>query len=168
MARRAFYSFHFTPDSSRAGQVRNMGVVEGDAPVSDNDWEKVTRGGDEAIKRWIDDQMCYKSVTIVLIGANTAGRKWIKHEIIETWNKGKAVLGVYIHGLKDFSGNTTTKGANPFDDITLGDQKLSSIVNAYDAWGFDSKEIYAAIKRGLPDWIEAAIAKRQTFAGATV
>ena len=53
MARKAFYSFHYKPDASRAGQVRNIGVVEGNTPVSDNDWETVTKGGEAAIKKWI-------------------------------------------------------------------------------------------------------------------
>ena len=43
MARRAFYSFQYKPDASRAGQVRNIGVVEGNTPVSDNDWETVLK-----------------------------------------------------------------------------------------------------------------------------
>lgn len=35
--RQVFYSFHFKNDSWRAGQVRNIGVVEGNTPVSSND-----------------------------------------------------------------------------------------------------------------------------------
>jgi len=54
--RRTFFSFHYKPDNWRAAQVRNMGVVEGNAPVSDNDWETIQRGGDAAIKRWINGQ----------------------------------------------------------------------------------------------------------------
>ena len=50
MARKAFYSFHDKPDGARAGPVRNIGVVEGNTPVSDNDWETVTKGGEAAIK----------------------------------------------------------------------------------------------------------------------
>lgn len=41
--RQVFYSFHFKNDSWRAGQVRNIGVVEGNTPVSSNDWEEVKR-----------------------------------------------------------------------------------------------------------------------------
>jgi hypothetical protein len=33
MARKAFFSFHYKPDGSRASQVRNMGMIEGNAPV---------------------------------------------------------------------------------------------------------------------------------------
>jgi len=46
MARRVFFSFHYKPDNWRASQVRKMGDIEGDAPVSDNDWETITKGGD--------------------------------------------------------------------------------------------------------------------------
>ena len=39
MARKCFYSFHYQPDNVRASQVRNIGAIEGNQPVSDNDWE---------------------------------------------------------------------------------------------------------------------------------
>jgi len=77
MARKVFYSFHFQPDHSRAALVRNMGVLEGNPAASDNDWEAVKKGGDAAIQRWIDGQLFGKSCAVVLIGAQTAGRKWI-------------------------------------------------------------------------------------------
>lgn len=70
--RQVFYSFHFKNDSWRAGQVRNIGVVEGNMPVSSNDWEEVKRKGDDSIKRWIDTHMDYRSCVIVLIGSDTA------------------------------------------------------------------------------------------------
>lgn len=71
MARQAFYSFHYIPDNWRASQVRNMGLVEGNKPVSDNEWETITAGGDSEIQKWIDNQLYGKSVAIVLIGAAT-------------------------------------------------------------------------------------------------
>lgn len=68
MARRVFYSFHYKPDNWRASQVRNIGVVEGNRPVSDNDWEAVKKGGDKAIESWINDQVSGKSCSVILIG----------------------------------------------------------------------------------------------------
>ena len=111
-----------------------MGVVEGNLQATDNDWEEITKGGDDAIRIWIDDQLAGKSCNIVLIGENTAGRKWIKYEIENAWNSGKGLLGIYIHGLKNFSGAQSLKGRNPFDDFTMNrDQaKLSSIVKTYN------------------------------------
>jgi len=119
MARKVFYSFHYAVDAWRASQVRNMGVIEGNAPVSDNDWETVKKGGDAAIEKWIADQLTGKSCAVVLVGAETASRKWVIHEIQEAWNAKKGVVGVRIHNLKNASGNLGTYGANPFDKLTL-------------------------------------------------
>jgi len=163
MPRRAFYSFHYKEDNWRAAQVRNMGVIEGNRPVSDNEWEKIKRGGDKAIKRWIDDQMKGKSVVIVLIGSRTAGRKWIKYEIQRGWQLKKGVLGIYIHNLKDKNGNQSLKGRNPFDDFTLNGVKLSKIVKAYDPPYRESTKVYDYIKRNLANWVDEAIKIRSQY-----
>lgn len=159
MARKAFYSFHYVSDNWRASQVRNMGVVEGNKPASDNDWETIKRGGDSGIKKWIDDQLSGRSVVVVLIGAATAGRKWIKYEIEKGWNDGKGVFGVYVHNLKDAAGQQSYKGVNPFEDFTIGSTgtKLSSVVKAYDPPYTTSTSVYAHINDNLADWIDKAI-----------
>lgn len=41
MKRQVFYSFHYGQDSCRVAQIRNIGAIEGNASVSDNDWEIV-------------------------------------------------------------------------------------------------------------------------------
>ncbi|MCC6285064.1 MAG: TIR domain-containing protein [Phycisphaerales bacterium] len=162
MARRVFYSFHYHPDNWRASQVRNIGAIEGNRPATDNDWESIVRAGEDRIKRWIADQMDGTSCTVVLIGAETAGRKWINHEIIKAWNDRKGVVGVYVHNLLDGSGLRSSKGQNPFDSIRLGDNgpPLSSVVKAYDPSGWDSKDVYATISNSLSGWIDEAISIR--------
>ena len=69
MARKVFFSFHYVPDNWRASQVRQIGSIEGNQAISDNDWEKVTKAGDLAIKNWIAGQMSGKSCEVVLIGS---------------------------------------------------------------------------------------------------
>lgn len=160
MARKVFFSFHFDEDAWRASQVRNMGVLEGNPPVSDNDWETVKKGGDAAIESWIDGQMQGKSCIVVLVGAQTADRKWIKHEIRKGWEGGRGVIGVRIHGLKNHSGSTGTFGANPFDAFTIKSKAMSSIVPLYNPSGADSKAIYESIKSNLDSWVEAGITIR--------
>lgn len=159
MARKVFYSFHYKPDCSRVSQIRNFGVIEGNAPAKDNVWETVKRAGDTAIKRWINAQMKGRSCTIVLIGSETAGRPWINYEIEKSWNDGKALFGIHIHNLKDFYGNQSRKGANPFDTFTLnsGSKRLSEIVKTYDPPYLDSKQVYNYIGSNLATWIEDAI-----------
>jgi hypothetical protein len=165
MARKVFYSFHYKPDCSRAGQVRNMGVVDGNPPASDNDWESIKSRGETAIKKWIDGQLDGKSCAVVLIGENTAGRKWINYEIEAAWNSKKGVVGVFIHNLKDLDGKQASKGRNPFADLTMkrDGKTLSSIVKAYDPPYFDSKQVYAYINANLADWFEEAIKIRNNY-----
>lgn len=155
--RQVFYSFHYKPDCWRASQVRNIGAIEGNRPAPDNDWETITRGGDDAIKKWIKDQMKYRSCTVVLVGENTANRKWINYEIVESWKAGMGVVGINIHGLKNQDGYIANQGYNPFDYITYGDKKLSSIVKCYNPTGSNSKEKYDWISKYISDAVEEAV-----------
>lgn len=163
MARKIFYSFHYTPDNWRAAQVRNMGVIEGNQAVSDNDWETITSGGDDAIREWIADQLVGKSCAVVLVGKETAGRKWITHEIQEAWNANKGVVGIHIHNLRDSNQNQCLMGNNPFDHLSLkqGGTKLSSIVKIYNPPYLDSSYVYGYIKDNISDWVEEAIEIRK-------
>lgn len=163
MARKCFYSFHYVPDNWRAGQVRNMGVLEGNQPVSDNDWETVKKGGDAAIEKWINDQLNGRSCSVVLIGAGTAGRKWINYEIKKTWGDGKGLVGVYVHNLKDKDSKQSGKGSNPFDGFTIGDKSLSSIVKAYDPPYSGSSDVYSYISQNLAKWADEAVAIRNKY-----
>lgn len=163
MARRAFYSFHYKPDNWRASQVRNMGVVAGNKPATDNDWETIKKGGDTAIKKWINDQLSGKSVAIILIGEKTAGRKWIKYEIKKAWEDGRGVLGIYIHNLKDSDGDQSDKGSNPFEAFNVEKTSLSSIVKAYNPPFSSSTYVYSHIEENLADWIEKAIEIRGKY-----
>lgn len=165
MVRKVFYSFHYIPDNWRASQVRNIGVIEGNAPASDNDWETVKKGGEAAVQKWIDDQLSGRSCAVVLIGSETAGRKWINYEIGKAWNDGKGVVGIHIHKLKNSSSQPSSKGANPFETFTMkrDNAKLSTIVKTYDPVGADSSAAYAHIKANLSSWVEEAIKIRENY-----
>ena len=165
MTRRVFYSFHYLPDNWRASQVRNIGAVEGNQAATDNDWETVKKGGDPAIEKWIDGQLINRTCTIILIGRDTANRKWIDYEIHKSWNSKKGVLGIHIHNLKDAAQNQSTKGKNPFSHIKMkrDNASLSSIIKTYDPPHSDSKAAYDHIKQNLSAWIEEAVAIRNAY-----
>lgn len=161
--RRVFYSFHYQPDNWRAAKVRNIGMIEGNQPARDNDWEAVKRGGDAAIKRWIAGQMQGRSCTVVLVGDETANRKWINHEITESWNQGMGVVGIRIHGITDRWERTSLAGQNPFDFLNFeGGSRLSSVVKCYNPAGTTSQERYGWIRKNLAAAVEEAIAIRKT------
>lgn len=177
--RQVFYSFHFDKDAWRAGQVRNIGVLEGNTPVSSNEWEEVKRKGDTAIQNWIDSVMNYRSCVIVLIGEDTANRRWCLYEIERAWKKGKGIVGIYIHGLKDIFGQTCKMGNNPFDkfyidttfnyiaqrssQLDFNEIRLSNVCHAHYPIGKDSKDIYSYISSNIESWVEEAIIIRNKY-----
>lgn len=179
MKRKVFYSFHFGKDAWRASQVRNMGKLEGNAPVSPNQWEEVKQKGDETIKKWINDNLFGKSCIVVLIGEDTYSRKWCKYEIKHAWEEGKGVLGIYIHGLKNASGEQCAKGRNPFElfciDKTMNyiaerkspidnnEINLSNICKAYNPPYVTSTYVYNDILENIEYLVEEAIAIRNTY-----
>ena len=163
MTRRVFFSFHYEPDNWRAYQVRDVGVVEGNRPVSDNDWETITKGGDQAIKRWIAEQLDGKSCAVVLIGSFTARRKWITYEIGEAWDNGKGVVGMYVHNLMNASGNQSPKGLNPFDSLERDGKRLSRIVKAYDPPYTISTFVHEDIKENIQVWVDEAVSIRNNY-----
>lgn len=116
-------------------------------------WEQIKREGPGAIERWINSQMRYTSVTVVLIGTETFRRKWVKFEIRRTLKLKHGLIGIYIHRLKNVHGNKSVKGPNPFDQfiVTVGSRvkKLSGIIKTYD-WILDNGY------ENLGAWIEKA------------
>src|SRR4051812_44140642 len=101
MARKVFFSFHFDNDCWRTQQVRNINALEGQSVATANAWEELKRKGDAAIKKWIADNMYGKTCVVVLVGAATATRPWVVHEISTGWNEGKGVLAIRVNGLLD-------------------------------------------------------------------
>ena len=159
MARNVFYSFHYAKDAWRASQVRNMGVVDGNSPIRDNDWEEVKKGGDKAVQKWIDEQLTGRSCAVVLVGAETANRPWVIHEISRAWSLGKGVVGIRIHNLLNEAKYKSSAGANPFDRVTFNNtgRALSSIVTLYNPPFTESTDVYADIKKRIEGLVEAAI-----------
>lgn len=165
--KQVFYSFHYKNDVRRVAQIRNIGAIEDNKPVSENDWEEVKKKGKKAIEKWIDDNMNYRSCVIVLVGEETANREWVQYEIKKAWNEGKGLLGIYIHNIKDpllcrqGQSGTCNKGVNPFAQFKLNDgTKLSDIVKCHNPFFLDA---YNDIKDNLEDWIEEAIKIRKNY-----
>lgn len=153
MTRKVFYSFHFDNDNWRAGQVRNIGTVEGDKPVNGNKWEDVKNRSESTIKSWIDDNLKDKSYLVVLIGEKTSERKWVNYEINRAWELGKAVCGIYIHKLEDVFGRQSPKGKNP----------LAGYMPIFESSYSSSKYVYDDIKSNIADLVEEAIKIRNKY-----
>lgn len=114
--RHVFFSFHYQRDIWRANVVRNSGAVIGEAAAGFRDaslWEEAKKNGDAAIKKMIDDALEGTTVTAVLIGAETANRKYVDYEIEKSIACGNGLLGLRIHNIKDRTGYVDYAGAVP-------------------------------------------------------
>jgi len=93
------------------------------------------------------------SVTVVLIGAETWQRDYVRYEIQHSHDEGKGLLGVRISDLKDQWGRTDMWGSSPFEVLwahgLMGSQPFSQLYPVYD-WVWENG--YQNIGR----WIEEA------------
>jgi len=143
MARRVFFSFHYERDYWRVNVVRNSWVTKPNSEVAGfidaADFEKIQRQGDLAVKRWINENLEGTSVTAVLIGTETYKRRWVRYEIIKSFDKRNGLLGIYIHKIKDKYGKTDWIGKNPFEYVGVYIDK-------------DGKAVYCEKKNG--EWVK--------------
>ncbi|MBL8277655.1 MAG: TIR domain-containing protein [Pelomonas sp.] len=152
MARRVFFSFHYERDVRRIVQIRNSWVVRpgGDAqPFYDKaEFEEAKRraGG---IEQWIEEQLKGCSVTVVLFGAETYEREWVKHEIKRSYQLGKGILAIDIQGVKDPQKGVDVQGRNPLLHWKANDVPFTQLYKTYSWVGDDGY-------RNMPAWIEAA------------
>jgi hypothetical protein len=140
MTRRVFFSFHHARDVWRVGQVRNCGLGRGQEAVGFWDaaeWEKLKRTGEAVVRRWINTNLEYTSVTAVLIGAETALRPWVRYEIIKSFERGNGLLGIAVHNVKDVEGKTDFQGENPFDNVLF---RLRNNDREVDVWEWNGSQ----------------------------
>ena len=96
--------------------VRNSGVIDGVAAAGFHDaslWEETKKKGEDAVKQLINNGLKGTTVTVVLIGAETSGRKYVTYEIDKSIACGNGLLGIYINNIKDKDGRIDPVGAIP-------------------------------------------------------
>lgn len=162
---RVFFSFHYDRDIWRTNQVRNSWVTKGGAAHDRFEdaslWEEAKLRGDVAIQRLIDSALEDTDATVVLIGNETAERRWVRYEIQESWRRGNAIIGVQIHRLKDRNGKRDVQGLNPFSRVRYdGNKTLGQIVPIYH-WQQDSGY------ENLVEWLANAPRREDVEGGIT-
>lgn len=124
MARRTFFSFHYTPDNWRVWNVRNCGVVKPEGLFTDgffdsSVFEASKKESEDNLKTFLKNGLKNTSVTCILAGAETSARRWVRYEIVQSVLKGNGLLTVDIDKVKNKDSQTCTKGANPLSCVGL-------------------------------------------------
>jgi MTH538 TIR-like domain (DUF1863) len=165
MPRSVFFSFHYQQDIFRVNTVRNHATTKGGyntAGYWDHSlWESVKKEGDTAIRRMINEGLKNTSVTVVLIGSQTARRRWVEYEIEQSHQRGNGIIGIYIHNIKCArNGVADSKGKNPFDFLEVP-QPVKSI---YTPVTIPMSQIYRTYDwvnddgyKNFSQWIESAV-----------
>jgi hypothetical protein len=123
MAKRVYFALDYEDVSDfRANVVRKHNFASGvekagyfDASV----WEEAKKQDPTSLKRLINAELEYTSVTAVLIGAGTWNRRWVRYEIMKSIERGNRVFGIHINSIRDKNENTKTFGPNPLDNLGL-------------------------------------------------
>lgn len=160
MSRHVFYSLHYELDRSRAELVRNLPGLVPNLEAKPAEWATIKRTGEFAFKRWLEQQLRGRSCSVVLIGAQTATRPAVLHEIKRSWELRLGLLGVHIHALRDSKSAQSQKGESPFATADSGLGEHASLVQVYDPPESDSKLAYRFIADNLGKWVERAVAAR--------
>ena len=117
MARRVFFSFHYDNDVWRANQVRQSNVIAGPEQAGffdHSEYEEAKRSGPEGIRRMILRHLNNTTVTVVLLGSNTASRPWVLYEIEQSIARKNGLQGIYIHHLYDPNRPNSVRGHKPW------------------------------------------------------
>ncbi len=138
MSMRVFITYDYARDFWRVSEIKNFwdinqarelaGLIEPSA------WETLALQGDNAVRRWIRNQLLGTSVTVVLIGAQTSVKEYVNFAIVLSHEQKNGLLGIYIHNIEDSNGHKDYAGKNPFDNCHDPDSGLllSHIYPSFD------------------------------------
>lgn len=119
MARNVFFSFAYDDVKNfKVNVVRQSWLLKNkeDSFVDGSIWEKSKIKGHDAIIKLIDKGFNNTSVTSVLVGEDTANRRYVNYEIIRSFEKGNGILAIHINRVKGRTG-LTARGQNPLDRL---------------------------------------------------
>ena len=122
MARYTFFSFSYEDVKNfKVNVVRNSWLLNNSSEtfIDGSIWEKEKSKGASVIKNIIETGLNKTSVTTVLIGSDTAERRWVKYEIIKSFERGNGILAIYINRIRGKEQTISAKGQNPLNRLAF-------------------------------------------------
>ena len=132
--RKAFFSFHYD-DIMRVNNVRkSWEFIEKDSSASlgfydFSLWESRKRTGDNSLKNLIRDGVQNTSAVCVLVGNETALRRWVRYEIARAVVDGRGLLSVHINGINHHKERIPhPRGVNPLACMGVGKEQSNALM----------------------------------------
>ena len=120
MARHVFFSFAYNDVKNfKVNVVRNSFLINNseDTFVDGSIWETEKTKSPKLIKSLIINGLNNTSVTSILIGSETANRRWVNYEIIKSFERGNGILAIHINRIRNKHQVISARGLNPFDRL---------------------------------------------------
>jgi len=116
-ARKTFVSYSHSLDQDAADRFREFFGNERDVFIDKSQREDISDRQQETIKEYIKEQIRDSSVTVVLIGRETGGRKWVDWEIYyslrhDNGNYRNGLLGILIPNKQHWMPDRLKKNIN--------------------------------------------------------
>ncbi len=155
MARRVFFTFNYDRDLRRAEIVRDSWVGPDKQAIGFWDtsvWAEAHRRGEDIVKKMILQELTNTSVTVVLIGTETAKNPWVNLAIVQSYKQSHGLMAVHINKISDVKGEIETRGGNPFDYIYVNnaDGSVSHFSQMYLTYDYMDQNGYLDMGK----WIE--------------
>ncbi|WP_026898217.1 TIR domain-containing protein [Daejeonella oryzae] len=117
MARKVFFSFHYTRDSHRVSQIRECNSISQHFTKSPfiprSEWEALERTGTTAVRNWIDKNMDGTSVVVLCFGLETHTRPWVKYELEKAHREKRGIIAIDLSGMSTMQHQIDSAGINP-------------------------------------------------------
>lgn len=155
--RRVFLSYHYETDFLRADKIRRMNKQNNKLLFSEDYWENIDNQTDEGIQNWIDNELEQSDCLVVLIGEETAKKKWINYSIKQAYELDKGIAGIFVHRLLDQEGDPSERGEDPFHYIDLNGIKFSRFVQRFESEHVTERYVYHDIRRNFAQLVEDAM-----------
>ena len=115
-SRHVYFAFDLERDLHRVNQIRGQlaGPLVGQAGFFDAaEYAQLVRGDKASIRQAIRERVAGTSVTLVLIGAETASRPFVHLAIETSIANQNGFLGLHVHGVDDQDGKSDLHGPPP-------------------------------------------------------
>lgn len=160
MARRVFFSFHYYKDVQRSEVVKKSQFLRDKELAGFFDssaMEEAKKKDADSLRRFLKKEMENSSVVCVLVGEETANRRWVRFEILQGLMDARGIVGVRVHSIAGFDRKTTKAGPDPFD--LLGVYRKANSVYVVQRSAVGEKWTYTTDfeQKVLPKWPYAAV-----------